>query len=118
MKIKVTAKPIIIDRMPTGGSRAFGPGVHDIEDPEVARRLIVRGAFEVTGDEGEEAEVAPAAAGADDLPEDFPARKQLIANGIKTRAQLGALTKAELVAMEGIGDVTADRIIEAREDLE
>lgn len=120
MKIRITGKPIILDRMPTGGSRAFGPGVHDIDNAEVARRLQIRGAFEVTGDEADDAEAAAAGTepAADELPADFPARKQLIANGIKTRSQLAAFTRAELVALEHIGDVLADRILEAREELD
>lgn len=110
-KIRVGPRPVILD------NRAYGPGVHEIEDPEIVRRLKLRGATEVTGDEAADEASTSAPADTDQLPEDFPARKQLIANGIKTREQLGALTKGDLVAMEGIGDVTADRILEARADL-
>lgn len=44
------------------------------------------------------------------LPEDFPGRKALEANGTTTRAQVEKLSDDELKAIDGIGPKTFDEI--------
>ncbi len=46
------------------------------------------------------------------LPDDFPGIKHLRLAGYETRASLVGLSRAELIAFDGIGEVTADRILE------
>lgn len=48
-----------------------------------------------------------------DLQPDFPGRAPLIEAGLNTWASLQGKTKADLVALPGIGDKTADAIIKA-----
>lgn len=47
------------------------------------------------------------------IPSDFPGRSFLVEAGYKTIEDVAGLAKADLVALEGIGDATAARIIEA-----
>ncbi|MBX3056502.1 MAG: hypothetical protein KF770_08525 [Anaerolineae bacterium] len=46
------------------------------------------------------------------LPDEFPGVKLLRLAGYETRASLVGLSRAELIAFDGIGEVTADRILE------
>jgi Helix-hairpin-helix domain len=48
------------------------------------------------------------------LPEDFPGKKVLEANGVTTLEQVRAMTEADLVALDGIGPKTATEIVSAR----
>jgi len=56
-------------------------------------------------------EQSSAGAGGDTLPDDFPARDKLIAQGIDTIEKVKAVE--DLVDLEGIGEATAEKIIEA-----
>jgi DNA uptake protein ComE-like DNA-binding protein len=56
---------------------------------------------------GEKADDGP---GGDSLPEDFPGLKALGEAGIKTRAQVEALSQEELLGTPGIGQKTAEEI--------
>lgn len=47
-----------------------------------------------------------------DLPEDFPGRDSLIAAGFATWASVTDLDRAGLIALKGIGEKTADAILE------
>lgn len=47
-----------------------------------------------------------------DLPEDFPGRAALIAAGFATWASVADLDRNELIALKGIGEKTADAILE------
>ena len=55
---------------------------------------------------------------ADEIPDDFRHAKLLRKVGIKDRNALRKATREELIQKEGIGEVTADEIIEDREALE
>lgn len=48
-----------------------------------------------------------------DLPEDFPGRKELIAGGLVELETVKTKTRDELIALKGIGEKTADEILEA-----
>lgn len=52
------------------------------------------------------------------LPADFPGLKALVAAGVATLADLEGKTRDDLIALEGIGATTADRILEALAALE
>lgn len=45
------------------------------------------------------------------LPEDFPGREELIEQGFVTVEQVSKLDQKSLIALSGIGDVTAKKII-------
>src|SRR5690606_12894187 len=54
----------------------------------------------------------------DALPDDFPFRDKLAANGIDTYTQVRAMSHAALVDLPGIGRVSADKILDAARALE
>lgn len=56
--------------------------------------------------------LAPAPVVESDLPEDFPGRKELIVAGYATWASVTDLDRAGLIALKGIGEKTADAILE------
>lgn len=55
--------------------------------------------------------LAPVEPVVSDLPEDLPGRDLLIAGGILTWESLVDKTKEDLIAINGIGSVTADKIL-------
>lgn len=82
----------------------------DVDLPEdEAKRLIELGAVVVAG--SEDAGVAKEAK--DTLPADFPGREALSKAGIESYGALATLDKDELIALEGIGEATATKILQA-----
>lgn len=64
----------------------------------------------------EGAKASKRAAPADDpdaLPADFPGRTALVAAGVKSLAAVRELSLADLIAIKGIGEATANEIAEA-----
>jgi hypothetical protein len=109
-KIQVS-KPTILDGV------YYGKGVHDVTDAALQKRLILTGAQKITGTETDAADDAGSENDENLIPEDFPSRAKLAENGITRLDQLEALERSDLIQMDGIGEVTADKILEARDEL-
>lgn len=53
------------------------------------------------------------AASSTPLPEDFPARAELAAGGYSTVEKVKGLKKGDLTKLEGVGEATANKVVEA-----
>jgi hypothetical protein len=98
--------------------RAYGPADHVIEDREIARQLRARGAQRLVGNQAVD---ASAPESVDELtgpiPEKFPYRVKLEENGVTTLDRLVAMSRSELTQLDGIAELSADKIQQALEDL-
>jgi hypothetical protein len=96
---------------------ACDPGPSEASDQPVATAAPAGGGDSATvGGEGllvPAVAESPAEVGGDGLPADFPHRDDLVSAGLSTRAAVRAKSRAELVALRGIGPAGARRVIAA-----
>ncbi len=94
-----------------GYKGGFLSGWCEVEDKDVARLVRLK-LIEPPVMSEEAANTGSKSAGTP-LPEDFPSRKALEAANLTTLEQVGELTKTQLIALDGIGAVSAEKILAA-----
>lgn len=96
-----------LDRNYSYGGQLYGPHSQDVPEA-LLESLRVRGLMAT-----EAGELVPPADNTDALPDDFPGKAKLGAGGYATLKALRGLDRDALIAVEGIGEKTADAILEA-----
>lgn len=104
----------------TWNGKNYEPGVYEM--PEAAANYVVRRKFgKVAGGADEKADDSPTGnaetesgggkGSENGLPEDFPMRHVFDTAGFKSVAEVQAKSREELIALDGIAEKTADKVL-------
>lgn len=112
----MTANGALTRQVPNTSTLARTPEEKDAARADIERRRRALAEEErLLGDELGEGAIPGSRGdeGGDELGEDFPGRAALEKAGFHLRSQLDGISRQELIALDDIGEKTADRILEA-----